>query len=434
MKRKISLISLGCEKNLVDSEMILGLFKDGYEIVNNLNKADVIVINTCGFIKSAKEEALDTIFDCLDYKKNGTKIVVCGCLVQRYEDDLTNNELLKDVDLWIPIKDYYKFGDLINSLFEDKNLSSTGLDFEKRLISTGKALAYLKISEGCNNRCAYCAIPLIRGNFKSRSHEEIKKEFLGLVGKGYKEICLISQDLSNYGYDINDTLANLIKDLDSVEGDYAIRLLYLYPDEITDEFILAVKNSKHILHYFDIPLQHASNKLLKLMNRRGTKEDAKALISKIRSEMSDAIIRTTIIVGFPHESEKDFNELLEFIHEVKFNHLGAFTYSKEDDTTSFNMTMQVPKKVKNERYNKLMEEQRWVSLELNKAFLNKEMKCLIEKYDEDENVYLARTYIQAPDDIDGYVKISSDKKLELEEVYNCRIVDVDFYDMVAIII
>ena len=440
-KVNICLISLGCEKNLVDSELILGMLKEqkdaqGYlfNIVNDAKDSDVVIINTCGFIESAKREALSVIFDVLALKKEkaSLKVVVCGCLVERYLEDLKKD--IPEVDLFIPIKDYFRFNERLFTLLGAKDISSGSLDYSKRLISTGKSLAYLRISDGCNNRCAYCAIPLIRGNFKSRSHDDILDEFKWLVKKGYKEICLISQDLSNYGYDINDSLANLLRDLDSVSEDYFIRLLYLYPDEITDEFIEVVNNSSHIIHYFDIPLQHASNKILKLMNRRGTKEEAEALIQKIREKMPDSVIRTTMIVGFPHESDKDFNELIEFIKEIKFTHLGAFTFSKEEDTKSFNMTMQVPSRVKIERYNKLMETQRIISREIMKGFVNNTYYGIIEKFDNSEDCYLARIYMQAPDDIDGYTKIYTNKELKVDETYLIKIVDSLDYDLIGEVI
>ncbi len=434
---KLSLISLGCEKNLVDSEMILGMIKSSkynFLITNDVKESDVVIINTCGFIESAKKEALDTIFDCINIKEENPnlKIVVCGCLAERYLDEL--KEEIKEVDLFIPIKDYFKFGKLLLNLLGEEDLDQLKLDSKNRLVSTGKSLAYLKISEGCNNRCAYCAIPLIRGNFRSIAHSEVVEEFKKLVKDGYKEICLISQDLSNYGYDINDSLANLLKDLDQVSGDHFIRLLYLYPDEITDEFIDVVSNSSHIIPYFDIPLQHASNKILKLMNRRGTKEDAKALINKIRNKVAGSIIRTTMIVGFPHESEKDFNELIDFIEEMKFTHLGAFTYSKEEDTKSFNMTMQVPSKVKVERYNKLMEVQRNISKKIMKEFVGGIYLGIVEKYDSDEECYLARIFMQAPDDIDGYTKIYTNKELVLDKFYEIKIVDSLDYDLIGEIV
>lgn len=429
-KLKIGLVSLGCEKNLVDSEMILGLFKKmDVEIVTDLNKANAIIINTCGFIASAKKEALSTIFDCLDFKeKNNAKIIVTGCLVQRYLDEL--KEMIPEVDLFIPIRDYNHFGDLIVNLFNDKKYQNQCLSFEERVLSTPKHLAYLKISEGCNNCCAYCAIPLIRGSFVSRKEEDIISEFKYLISTGRKEICLISQDLTKYGIDLKNTsLASLLKKLVKIEGDYVIRLLYLYPDEITDELIEVVRDNQKILNYFDIPIQHASSKVLKWMGRRGDKEFLNRLLDKIKRMIPDVVLRTTVMLGFPHESEKDFSELKEFIKRNKFDHLGGFTYSKEENTKAYSMNSQVKESIKKERLDELMEMQKWISLEQNKKYLNNVYDCIIESFSKEENLYYARGYMYAPDDIDGEIIIKADKKLEISEKYKCRITDIDFYDI-----
>ena len=432
-KIKVSLISLGCEKNLVDSEMILGLFKEAnMEITSDLNEANVIVVNTCGFITSAKQEAIDTIFEVLDYQENGTKIVVTGCLAQRYLEDLKKE--IPEVDLYIPIRDYHRFGELISSLF-DKDYSNICMKMESRVISTPSHLAYLKISEGCDNRCAYCAIPLIRGGFVSRKEEDVIMEFKYLVSTGRKEICLISQDLTKYGIDLKDTsLASLLRKLVKVEGDYKIRLLYLYPDEITDELIQVVKENEKILPYFDIPVQHGSDKILKWMGRRGSQEFITNLIKKIRKEIPECVIRTTLIVGFPHESEKDFEILKKFVQENEFDHLGAFTYSKEEDTKSYYMNHQVPQKIKEKRLDEIMELQKWISLKQNKKYLNKIYDVVIESYDYDNYCYVGRGYMYAPDDIDGSIMIRSDRELEISKQYKCKIIDVDFFDMYAEVI
>lgn len=430
---KVANISLGCEKNLVDSEMIMGGLSDAdFVITTELDEADIIIINTCGFITSSKEESINTIIDCLDYKENGAKIVCTGCLVQRYLDDLKKE--IPEVDLWIPIKDYYRFGELLSSLFTDE-IKDVKVKMESRLISTPPYMAYVRISDGCNNRCTYCAIPLIRGDFKSRKQEDIVLEVQDLVKNGYKEINLISQDLTNYGYDIrrdtgkNVTLVTLLKEIVKIPEIKWIRMLYLYPDEITDELIEFVSNNSKILPYFDIPIQHASDKILKWMNRRGNQDFIENLINKIRSSIPHAIIRSTLIVGFPHESEKDFQILKDFIKKIKFNHLGAFTYSKEEDTLSYNMNNQVPEKVKNERLSEIMEIQRFISLEQNKKFLNNKYECVIESYDEETNKFYGRSYAFAPDDIDGEIIIDYDEEIELGKFYDVLIYDVDFYDI-----
>lgn len=430
MKKKIiSLISLGCEKNLVDSESILGLFdNEDYEISNDYCNADVIIVNTCGFITSAKEEAINTIYEVIDNKKEGAKVIACGCLVERYYNDLVQN--LKGVDLFIPLRDYKDFGAKIGAIIGDYKLKGMCPTSLNRVISTPKHLAYVRISDGCNNRCTYCAIPLIRGSFRSRPKEDILTEIKYLARSGRKEICLISQDLTKYGIDINSNLESLLEDIIKLNlKDIKIRLLYLYPDEISDKLISIIKNNDLILPYFDIPIQHASNKLLKWMNRRGTKEFIQELILKIRKEIPEAIIRTTIIVGFPHESDKDFKELIEFVKNMKFEHLGAFTYSKEEDTKSFNMNHQVPKSLKEERYNELLETQKWISLRLNERYIGKTYETIIESFDEENDYYLGRNYMFAPDDIDGGIIIKSDKELEIGSRYLVKITDVDFYDL-----
>ncbi|MCI5938500.1 MAG: 30S ribosomal protein S12 methylthiotransferase RimO [Bacilli bacterium] len=431
---KIGLISLGCEKNLVDSEMILGLFKKAnVEIVTDLSKANAIIINTCGFIESAKKEAIDTIFEALDYQENGAKIIVTGCLVQRYLEDL--KKAIPEVDLYIPIRDYNHFGDLIMNLFNDNTFQNQCLSFDNRVLSTPPHLAYLKISEGCNNCCAYCAIPLIRGGFVSRPQEEIITEFKYLVSTGRKEICLISQDLTKYGIDLKDmSLAKLLKELVKIDGDYVIRLLYLYPDEITDELIDVVKNNDKILNYFDIPVQHASDKVLKWMGRRGNEELINNLLDKIRKEIPDVVLRTTVMVGFPHESEKDFEILKQFIERNKFDHLGAFTYSREENTKAYKMNMQVPQKVKEKRLDEVMEVQKWISYNQNKKYLNKVYDCIVESFDSENNQYYGRGYMHAPDDIDGEIIIKTFKDLIISKKYKVKIIDTDFFDIYGEII
>ena len=427
---KICLISLGCEKNLVDSEIILGMFKKyGYIITPYKKAADVIIINTCGFIEDAKKEAIDTIIDCLDYKQNGAKIIVVGCLVQRYYDELIKE--IPEVDLYVRIKDYLYLGEKIEALLGDK-INKRGMCFDPlcRLISTPIHMAYVRISEGCNNRCTYCAIPLIRGSFVSRKKEDILYEIKELAAEGRKEICLISQDVTNYGYDLEkENLSSLLRDIVKIDGNFSIRLLYLYPDEITDELIETIKENKKIMPYFDIPMQSASNKVLKDMHRRGTKEYVLELMEKIRKTIPDAVFRTTMIVGFPGESDADFKETIDFIKKAKFNHLGAFKYSPEEDTIAANMLGQVDEATKNKRYNELMEEQKRVSYEASKALIGRKFSVIIEGYNEENNAYFGRSYFLAPDDIDGEIYINSDYDLEISKEYMVEITDVSFYDL-----
>lgn len=434
---KVLNISLGCEKNLVDSEMIVGAFyKAKFIITTNIDEADIIIVNTCGFIDSAKEEAINTIVDVLEFKENGAKIIVTGCLVQRYHKELM--KLLPEVDLWVPIRDYYRFGELLSDLLKD-DYNNLCIRMEDRILSTPPYMAYVRISDGCNNRCNYCAIPLIRGNFVSRKEDEIVSEVERLVENGVIEINLISQDLTNYGYDLrqngeNVTLVTLLKKLVKIAGIKWIRMLYLYPDEITDELIDLVSKEKNILPYFDIPIQHASDKMLKLMNRRGTNSEIKELVEKIRNKIPDAILRTTLIVGFPHETEEDFEFLKEYIKDVQFEHLGAFAYSREEDTKGYSMSNQVSKKVKNQRLSEILDTQKWVSLSKNREMIGKEYDCIIERYDEETNKFYGRTYAFAPDDIDGSVIIDFSEDIIIGDINKVYVYDADFYDLFAKIV
>lgn len=434
---KVLNISLGCEKNLVDSEMIVGAFyKAKFIITTNIDEADIIIVNTCGFIDSAKEEAINTIVDVLEFKENGAKIIVTGCLVQRYHKELM--KLLPEVDLWVPIRDYYRFGELLSDLLKD-DYNNLCVRMEDRILSTPPYMAYVRISDGCNNRCNYCAIPLIRGNFVSRKEDEIVSEVERLVENGVIEINLISQDLTNYGYDLrqngeNVTLVTLLKKLVKIAGIKWIRMLYLYPDEITDELIDLVSKEKNILPYFDIPIQHASDKMLKLMNRRGTNSEIKELVEKIRNKIPDAILRTTLIVGFPHETEEDFEFLKEYIKDVPFEHLGAFAYSREEDTKGYSMSNQVSKKVKNQRLSEILDTQKWVSLSKNREMIGKKYDCIIERYDEETNKFYGRTYAFAPDDIDGSVIIDFSEDIIIGDINKVYVYDADFYDLFAKIV
>ena len=434
---KVLNISLGCEKNFVDSEMIVGAFyKAKFIITTNIDEADIIIVNTCGFIDSAKEEAINTIVDVLEFKENGAKIIVTGCLVQRYQQELM--KLLPEVDLWVPIRDYYRFGELLSDLLKD-DYSNLCIRMEDRILSTPPYMAYVRISDGCNNRCNYCAIPLIRGNFVSRREDEIVSEIEKLVKNGVIEINLISQDLTNYGYDLrqngeNVTLVTLLKKLVKIDGIKWIRMLYLYPDEITDELIELVSKEKNILPYFDIPIQHASDKMLKLMNRRGTNSEIKELVEKIRNKIPDAILRTTLIVGFPHETNEDFEFLKEYIKDVPFEHLGAFAYSREEDTKGYSMSNQVSKKIKNQRLSEILDTQKWVSLSKNREMIGKEYDCIIERYDEETNKFYGRTYAFAPDDIDGSVIIDFSEDIIIGDINKVYVYDADFYDLFAKIV
>lgn len=426
----IAIISLGCAKNLVDSELFLGLSKKyGLEITNDLSQAHFIVINTCGFIAASKSESIDTILEMLEYQKFGKKIIVMGCLVERYLNSL--KEEIPEVDKFIPIKDY----DHLDLVFKD--LLNTNIkynfDYTARVISTPDKTAYLRIGEGCNNKCHYCAIPLIRGSYKSRSFESLMDEVEYLHQQGVLELTIIAQDTSTYGSDLNDmSLAKLLDSIANLNYFKWIRVLYLYPDEITNELIQTFKKHDSILNYFDIPIQHASNKILENMNRRGTKEFLKLLIKNIRTEIPNAIIRTTLIVGYPTEAEKDFKELIDFIQEIKFEHLGAFTYSPEEDTVGYSLRPRVSRKVANRRLEELMKVQLSINTSRLNSLIGKTFEAIVDRYDEELNCYYARYFGQALDDVDGYIYLFNvNKDLNIGDFVNVKITNVDGYDLIA---
>ena len=406
---KVGFISLGCTKNLIDTEMTIGLFREHqYTIVNDTNEAEIIVINTCGFIESAKQEAINTILEMAEYKTKGTckYLIVMGCLVERYIKELRRT--LPEVDLFIPIKDYDKLWEKIDTLIDPKklNLHTTQLDYMNRVITTGKITAYLKIAEGCSNRCTYCAIPYIRGKYVSRPFEEILEEAKNLANKGYKEIIVIAQDTTKYGIDLygKPKLAELLEEISKIEGIKWIRFLYAYPESITDELIETVKNNEKICKYFDIPIQHISDSVLKRMNRKTTGEDIKQIILKIKKEIPEAILRTTLIVGFPGETEEDFQKLIKFIGEAYFDKLGAFKYSKEEGTPAAKLPNQIHYKTKIKRYNKIMELAQKISKQKLQEKIGQEYEMLIETETFDKRYYVGRTYMDIPEE-DGLVFI-----------------------------
>ena len=422
--KKIALISLGCEKNLVDSENILGLLlKNHYKIVNDKNDADILIINTCGFIESSKKESIDTILDNIGKKQ---KVVVTGCLVNRYLDDL--KKAIPEVDLWIPIRDYKRFNALLATL--DNELTNyEGLNDNYRMVSTGSYSAYLKIGDGCSNCCTYCAIPLIRGPYASRPFDSIVEEAKKLANEGYKELIVLEQDTTRYGLDLKEkkTIVDLLKELLKINGLEYIRLLYLYPDEITDELIDLIAKEERLTPYFDIPIQHSEDKILKAMNRRGDKAFLKSLFTKIRNKIPNVILRTTIMVGFPGETKEDFDNLLNFIKEIKFDHLGAFKYSKEEGTKSYTFPHQVRESTKQKRLEALMELQQGISYNLNKRHIGEVMTGLVVGKEND--YYLLRSYYNAPDDIDGKILFSSNKPLKEGEKVKVLIKESYVYDL-----
>ena len=425
---KVGMISLGCSKNQVDSEMILGLLKrQNFTITDTADEADLIIINTCAFITSAKKEAIDVMLDVVNNKKPNQKIVVCGCFATRYKNETLEN--FPQVDKVISIEEYPNFSNIIRELFEIKE---DHLSFNDRVLITSPITPYVRIADGCNNHCAFCAIPLIRGPFKSRDMEDILSEVEYLVKGGAKEINVIAQDTSKYGVDNYHKLMlpELLDKIAHIKGVEILRTFYIYPETITDELIKVIKDNKNIAPYFDIPFQHASNKILKLMKRKSTKESALELIKKIRREIPEAVIRTTLMVGFPHETNKDFNELLEFVKEAKFFHMGAFMYSREEDTLSFKYHFRVPKFISKKRYDELMALQNEIALSLKSELIGKTYKAIVTSYNDDYTFTL-RNYMFAPDDVDGAIIATCPFENDLKEgdIVEVEILDASAYEL-----
>lgn len=432
---KVGFVSLGCSKNLIDTEMAIGLFKNNkFDIVNDVEKAEIIVINTCGFIESAKQEAIDTILEMAQYKENGIckYLVVMGCLVQRYKEEL--KKAIPEVDLFITIDEYNEFWDKIVSLIDYKtnNNICSDLDYMDRVISTGNKTAYLKIAEGCSNRCTYCAIPYIRGPYVSRPMEDILKEANKLSKQGIKELIVIAQDTTRYGEDLygESKLSELLNELCKIEGFEWIRFLYAYPESITDELIETVRNNNKICNYFDIPIQHISDSVLKRMNRRTTGEQIEKLIEKIKNRIPDVVLRTSLIVGFPSETEEDFSKLYNFVKKGYFNKLGVFMYSKEDGTPAARLKEQIHHNTKKKRYNQIMSIAKDISKENLKSCIEKKYKVLIEDITFDNKFYIGRTYMDIPE-TDGVIIIKNTEDNLIGKFIECKVIDIKNYDLIG---
>lgn len=434
----VGLITLGCTKNQVDSEMILGYFKGlGFKIVNDSKEADVLIVNTCGFIESAKKEAIETILEMADYKENGKckHLIVTGCLAKRYKKDILRD--IPEVDLVIGVNEYKDLDKILSEYFK-KEINGT-LEFKDRLVSSKFPMAYIRISDGCDNRCSYCAIPLIRGGFKSRKIEDILEEVKLLSSQGISEFVIISQDTSKYGLDIYGEykLAELLNKISKIDGVKWVRILYMYLYEVNDELLLEIKNNDKICKYFDIPIQHINDKVLKEMNRKDTKQLIYSKVNKIRVMMPESILRTTVIVGFPGETNEEYEELLTSIQELKFDRLGAFAYSKEEDTKAFKMENQIDEEIKQERLNKLLTLQRNISLDCNKNRVGNIYEVLVEDVSEDEKYFACRSYMDAPD-VDGKILVeineSTANKVIIGEYSKVKIIGYSEYDLFAEII
>lgn len=436
---KVGFISLGCNKNLVDTEKTIAIFnEEGFEIVNKPENADIIVINTCGFIESAKEEAINTILEMAEYKKDKCKFLIAmGCLVERYRDELAKE--IPEVDLWIKYSEYDSLWDKVKKMLENEDIEETEnpsnrefLNLMDRVLTTGDNYAYLKIADGCSNRCTYCAIPYIRGPQMSRKMEDIIEEAKKLAEEGYHEIILTAQDTTKYAVDLygKPRLAELIEEISKIEEIKWIRFLYAYPETISDELIQVVKNNDKVCKYFDIPIQHISDSVLKRMNRQSNGESIRKLIKKLRQEIPEVIIRTTVMVGFPGESEADFEELYNFLQEARFDKLGCFAYSKEDGTPASRLKEQIHPMTKKSRLNKIMSLQQKISKQNLKNKIGKEVEVLVEDKSFDGKTYIGRSYMDVPE-IDGVVYIESDEEIQIGSFVKCTITDVKEYDLIA---
>ena len=435
---KIALESLGCSKNLVDAEIMMGILNQkGYKLVGDFEEADIVLVNTCGFIESAKQESIQTILEIAQLKETANLkiLIVTGCLAQRYSDEL--KEEIPEIDAIVGTGSYQNIDEIVASLKEEKqvvSLNNIEFAFDEELpryISTPNHMAYLKIGEGCDNLCTYCIIPKLRGKYRSRKMEEIIKEAKGLAQRGVKEIVVIAQDTTKYGQDLYGEvkLPQLLEELANIEGLKWIRIMYSYPESITKELVQTIAKYDNICNYFDMPIQHASNKVLKLMNRRTSKEDIASKVEMIRSYMPDATIRTTIIVGFPGETEEDFNEVVEFAKLVKFDRLGAFTYSREENTPADKLPNHIEQEVKERRRDNLMLVQQEISQELNSNKVGNIYEVLVEEQIEDK-VYIARTQYDA-EEIDSIVYVKSEEKLNVGDFVKVEIKSALEYDLMG---
>lgn len=439
MNYKVGMISLGCPKNQVDAEHILALLDaEGWEIVDYVDGCDLVIVNTCGFIDDAKKEAIENILDMVELKKEGVigKIIVTGCLAQRYKDEIVKE--IPEVDAVLGIG---ANGDIVKAIEEVMTSVGTLESYPaqcelpldgQRILTTPNYWAYLKIADGCSNRCTYCTIPSIRGDMRSRSMENIIDEAKQLAELGVKELILIAQDTTSYGLDLYGELKlpELLNELCKIESIEWIRLLYCYPDRITDELIATMKNQEKVVNYIDLPLQHADDKILKAMNRRGDQALIRSVISKLRAEIPDVVIRTTFIVGFPGEGEEEFETLAEFVNEIEFDRLGVFTFSPQEGTPAFDMDNQVEEDVKVRRGEVIMQDQYSIMEEKNNEKIGKTYKVVVEEYDGYSDSYVGRTYMDAPE-IDGLVKFTSHDDLEIGDFVDVEIFEVEDYDLIG---
>lgn len=438
---KLLFISLGCDKNLVDSEEMLGLLtRNGHEIVDDETQAEAIIINTCCFINDAKEESVETILQMAEYKKEGSckVLIVTGCMAQRYQKEII--EEVPEVDAVLGTTSY---GDIVKAVEEAR----AGRRFEEfcdidylpedqggRVLTTGGHYGYLKIAEGCDKHCTYCIIPRLRGSFRSVPMERLLSQAAGLAEQGVKELILVAQETTLYGKDIygKKSLHLLLRELCRIKGLRWIRILYCYPEEIYDELIEIIRTEKKICHYLDLPIQHASDRILRRMGRRTTKAELTEIIGKLRQEIPDIVLRTTLITGFPGETEEDHEELMEFVDEMEFDRLGVFTYSPEEDTPAASMEDQVPEELKEERRDELMELQQEISLDKGNARIGQELLVMIEGKVSGESAYIGRTYADAPK-VDGYIFVQTGELLMTGDFARVRVTGALEYDLIGVL-
>ncbi|MBN2401569.1 MAG: 30S ribosomal protein S12 methylthiotransferase RimO [Spirochaetes bacterium] len=432
MKLKVGLISLGCPKNLVDSEIMLGILNEAaFEITNDKAQADILIVNTCGFIDSAKKESIDAILEMADCKKGKCELlIVAGCLAERYRNQLAKS--IPEIDALIGTGGYADIVKVIKEAYSSGKAESFPEQVDisylnnRRIMSSDKGYAYLKIAEGCDNRCSYCVIPSLRGRYRSRRIEDIVKEAKILAALGKKEIILVSQDTTRYGIDLykRQSLVKLIKKLSVIKGIEWIRLLYCYPEGIKDELIEEMKNNEKLCKYLDIPIQHISWKILKAMGRRGTGRDIEELIVKLRREVPEIVLRTSLIVGFPGESEADFKMLYDFVKHTEFDRLGVFTYSQEEGTKAALMKGQIQKRIKNKRYKSITKLQSSINNKKNSKRIGAECTVIIDGLTDDGKFYYGRTYGEAPD-IDWLVFFASNKALKTGDIVFADIAGIE---------
>ena len=439
LNKKIGFVSLGCAKNQTDTETMLALVADkGFEITNNEADADVLVVNTCAFIDSAKEESISAILEMAEYKEDKCKLlVVTGCMAQRYKDEIITE--MPEVDIILGVNDYNLIAETIVDYFEKGDKNSRVSDANEhittdlpRVLSTPSHTAYLKIADGCDNFCTYCIIPKLRGKYKSRNPESIVNEAKDLAQNGVKELILVAQDTAYYGREkgCDYNLVKLLRDLSDIDGIEWIRLQYCYPENITDELIDEIATNKKIVKYLDMPLQHVSDNVLKKMGRRSRKEEIYALVAKLRERIENLSIRTSIIVGFPGETDEDFKELYEFLETARLEKVGVFTYSREEDTPAHDFVDQIDDDVKVDRYNALMSLQSEISLSINESKIGTVIEAIVEDYDQEELSYVGRTYADTID-VDGNAYIYSADELEIGSIVKIKILNAENYDVIG---